>query len=191
MHSVDIVLLDIHMPRRNGIDVARVLRENGYQGAIIFITRSDEHWRDAFEVKAFNHITKDSQMEDRFIQVFWNALLEVDKRLGKTLLFSLLGETCNIDIDSISHFEVEQHLVRVYYDHNKTFEFISSLTKIESLLFGNDDFMRVHRSALISVAHVEKIDEISKKIIMQNEAEVIVSQKYLKILKAKIAGNKA
>lgn len=41
------------------------------------------------------------------------------------------------------------------------------MAKIESLLFGNDGFMRGDRSFLISVAHVQKIDEAGKKIIMQ------------------------
>lgn len=81
--------------------------EHGYQGVIIFISGSDEHWREAFEVKAFNYITKDTDMEKRFIKIFWEAFKEVNNRRGKTLLFSSLGETRNIDIHAISHFRVK------------------------------------------------------------------------------------
>jgi len=184
MNTVDIVLLDIHMPGKNGIDVARNLREYGYQGAIIFITKSSDHWREAFDVKAFNYITKDQDVEERFIKTFWDAVMEADKRRDRTLLFSSLGETRQIEIASISHFEVADHLIKVYYD-KEDFEFISSLAKIESLVFGNDDFMRVSRTCLVSISHIEKINE--NHIVLLNGKSISITPKYIKKLKAAMA----
>ena len=179
--TVDIVLLDINLPGQDGIDVAHKLRELGFQGAIIFITKSEEHWKDAFDVKAFNYITKDKDVEKRFVKVFMEAVKEALNRRGKTLLFSAIGETRKIDVASISHFEVADHLIRVYYGNEK-FEFVSSLSKIETLLFDNDDFMRVNRGYLLSVPHVERI--VDKNAIMLNGQVIPVAPKYMKALKA-------
>ncbi len=183
MNTVDIVLLDINMPGKNGIDTARALREYGYQGAIIFITKSDEHWREAFDLKAFNYITKDKDVEERFVKTFLEAVTESEKRRDRTLLFSSLNETRQIEIASISHFEVYDHLVRVYYD-NEHFEFISSLTKVESLVIGNDDFKRISRSYLVSLSHIQKFNE--NDIVMLNGKSIPVTPKYMKELKAAI-----
>ena len=183
MVTVDIILLDIHMPGDNGIDVARKLREYGYQGEIIFITKSNEHWRSAFGVKAFNYITKDNDLKERFITVFWEALKEAEKRRGQILLFSSLAETRKVPVDCISHFVVNQHLIKLYYDNEK-FEFMSSLAKIEDLLFGNDDFMRIHRSCIVAISHIEKFD--GNKVVMRNGDELPVSRNNTVALKKAI-----
>ncbi|MCL2655284.1 MAG: LytTR family DNA-binding domain-containing protein [Coriobacteriia bacterium] len=188
LSTVDIVLLDIRMPGTDGVQAARKLREFGYQGAIIFVTRSDTNWREAFDVKAFNYVTKGADVEERFIRVFWDALTEAQQRRDRTLLFSSIGETRQVEIATISHFEVKDHLITVYYD-KEHFDFISSLAKVESLLFGNDDFMRVHRAFLVSLSHVDKIDQ--GDLIMLNGKVVPVSSKHSKALKAALAGMSA
>ena len=186
MTTVDIVLLDIHMPGKNGMEAARMLRKFGYQGAIIFITKSNDHWREAFEVKAFNYITKDNDLQERFIRVFWEAIEESESRRAKTLLFSSVGETRQIDVNSISHFEVDNHLIKVYYSEREKFVFTSSsLAKIESLLFGNDDFIRVHRSFLVSVPHIAQQND--NNIVMRNGATIPISRRYLPELRNAIA----
>jgi len=186
--TVDIVLLDINMPGKKGIDTARTLRQYGYQGAIIFITKSNAHWRGAFDVKAFNYITKDDDLKDRFVNVFWDAVEEAENRRGKTLLLSSVGEMRQVDINAISHFEVEQYVVRVYYNANENFTFISSLAKIENLLFGNSDFVRVHRSFLISVTHVAKVDK--NTVEMLNGMVIPISRRHHAALRDAIAGTR-
>jgi len=185
MATVDIVLLDINMPGSSGIDVARALRRYGYQGAIIFVTVSGAHWRSAFEVKAFNYITKDGDMQERFDKVFHDAIEESERRRGKTLLFSSVGETRQVDINAISHFEVDQHLLTVYYDDSEKFVFISSLAKVEELLFGNDGFVRTHRSYLVSVAHIAQLN--GNNVVMSTGASVPISRRYMPVLRKAIA----
>jgi len=185
MNTVDIILLDINMPGKSGIKVAQTLREYGYQGAIIFITKSDEHWSEAFDVEAFNYIRKDENVESRFIKAFMKALENASNRRDRTLIFSSIGETRQIEIASISHFEVNNVLVTVYHD-DEHFEFSSTLSKIESLLVDRDDFMRVHRSYVVSIPHIEKIQ--GNKIIMLNGITIPVSPKNIRALKAKMAG---
>ena len=180
MSTVDIVLLDIHLSDNHGIEIARKLRELGYQGAIIFVTRSDDHWRDAFDVEAFNYITKDKDIENRFVTTFVNALRKAKARRGEALIFSAIGETRRIPIASIVYFEVNDKLMRVHYNNTK-FEFVSTLTKIESLLFGNEDFVRVNRNNLISVSHIDRLE--GKNAIMLNGDVITVSPKHMKKLK--------
>ncbi len=184
MNSVDIVLLDINMPGENGIDVARRLREYGYQGAIIFITRSNEHWRGAFDVKAFNYITKDGDLQARFNKVLLAAARQAQSRRGKVLVFSSINETRQIEVDTISHFEIANHLVKVHYNQRDVFEFASSLSKIETLLV-SDEFMRVHRSFLVSVSHIAS--EQAGSIFMRTGAVIPVNRKSLPLVRRTLA----
>ncbi|HYM47962.1 MAG TPA: response regulator, partial [Burkholderiaceae bacterium] len=54
----DVVLLDVHMPDMNGIEVARHLAQRENPPAVIFITAYDEHALDAFEVQALDYLMK-------------------------------------------------------------------------------------------------------------------------------------
>ena len=75
----DIILLDIEMKKLSGIDTAKKLRgleENGGRKAIvIFITAFREYMEQAFDVSAFNYITKPIY-EERFFRIFDAAVKE-------------------------------------------------------------------------------------------------------------------
>ncbi|MDF2596055.1 MAG: response regulator containing CheY-like receiver and domain [Clostridia bacterium] len=60
---VDVVFIDINMPKESGIDFAkRVLQERG-STEIVFITSHKEYALEAFEVYAFDYIVKPISME--------------------------------------------------------------------------------------------------------------------------------
>jgi len=184
LHSVDIILLDIKMPGKDGIQVARVLRERGYQGAIIFITKSKEKWQDAFDVEALNYIVKDKEdAEERFLNVFKKAYEQSVKKTDETLLLSSVGEVRKVRVSTISCFEVKDHLVRVYYG-NDSFDFISSLSRIEDQIYGNNDFYRVSRNCIVSISHIERIE--GKNVITLTGKVIPVSTRKMKGLKEAI-----
>lgn len=191
LHSVDIVLLDINMPGRNGMEAAGKLREYGFQGSIIFITRSMnvDHFRAAFDIHAFNYITKDDDVKNRFIKTFTEAAEEAQRRRGRTLIFSSIAETRQIDIKNISHFEVKDHVITVYYGQDDKFSFISTLAKVESLIYG-EDFIRVHRSFLVSVSHIASSNSVENSIEMINHATIPVGKKYKAALRDAMAAKK-
>ena len=181
LQSVDIVLLDINMPGRNGIEVAEKLREMEFDGEIIFITKSREHWRGAFDVKAINYIVKnEGDVENRFLDVFIEASEQALSKRDSTLLFSSIGEVRKVRIKTISHFEVIDHLVKCYYDGD-SFEFTSSLAKIEEQLFGNEGFFRINRNCLVSISHIRQIE--NKNVVMLTGEKIPISSRKIKGLK--------
>ncbi len=50
--------LDIQMGQMNGIEVAKRLRESGYQGIIVFLTAFREYVFRGYEVRALNYLLK-------------------------------------------------------------------------------------------------------------------------------------
>jgi len=172
----DIVFLDIFMPSINGIDVGTQLRKAGFIGSIIYLTRSKEHMLSAFDVGASNYVLKGNEYEsDRFERVFIKAMKEVEQRKRKYLLLNGISEHRNIAIDTIRYFEVSKHICIVYYGKGESFEFVSSLGKIENKLlsFG---FVRVHRSFLVNCARVKSFT--FKQIIMDDDVQIPVGRKH-------------
>ena len=177
MDTVDIILLDIHMPGENGIEIARKLRELNFQGEIIFITKSDAHWRSGFGVRAFNYITKGEDIKKRFYDTLCEAIQEVKKRHDESVIFSSLNETRQIAISSISHFIVRNYLVTVYYDNTK-FDFTSTISRIEDLLFDNENFIRINRSCIVSLSHIVAVK--NGDVMMPNGDHLPISRRNMK-----------
>ena len=67
--GADIIFLDVRMPGRNGIEVASVLRENGYGGEIIFLTLFKDAVYYAFDVRANNYLLKETATLKRIKKV--------------------------------------------------------------------------------------------------------------------------
>jgi len=62
----DVAVLDIDMPLMSGFDVARALREQGIQAAIIFLTihREEDFFNEALDLGAQGYVLKDSAASD-------------------------------------------------------------------------------------------------------------------------------
>lgn len=67
--AFDILLMDIYLPDGNGMECARTLRRNGYDGMIIFQSSSAEHAVEAYEVDAVQYLLKPVSQERFFVAV--------------------------------------------------------------------------------------------------------------------------
>ncbi len=73
----DILLMDVYLPDGNGIKSARVLREKGYKGVIIFKSSSEEHVIDSFSVRALQYLIK-PVAQDKFFKAIEKAVQKSD-----------------------------------------------------------------------------------------------------------------
>lgn len=185
----DILLLDILMPDINGIEVAKKLRDRGFIGEIIFISRFSEYALEVFDVKAFNFLVKDDSLNEleRFADVFPRAVESMENKKKKYLLLTGMGEHRNIAIDSIRYFESNKHIITCHYgDKDEEFQFISSLGKVESKLM-EYLFVRVQRSFIVNAAYVHSANV--KRVIMNDGTEIPIGRKRYTELKLALKAN--
>jgi DNA-binding LytR/AlgR family response regulator len=151
--TLDLLFLDITMPGIDGVQTAKYARKIGYTGLIIFITASDEHYAQAFDVGAFHYIPKDGNIK-RFEEIFVRAL-DLSKEIHQEQIFLFAwGELKQIKIREIYYFEVVKGTMTVFYEGDKSFEFNGTLDKIEERL-KDSGFQRIHRNYLVSLPHVK------------------------------------
>jgi DNA-binding LytR/AlgR family response regulator len=153
--TLDLLFLDINMPGIDGIETAKHARKVGYAGLIIFITVSDEHYADAFDVGAFHYITKGENV-DRFDEIFMKAV-EMSKEIHQEqILLSAWGELRQIKIRDILYFEVVKGTMTVFCDGDQSFVFNGVMDKLEERL-KNSGFQRIHRNYLVSLTRVKSV----------------------------------
>lgn len=176
-----VLFLDIRMPGIDGISVAKKLKEEGSKCELIFLTISKEHYLNAFDVGAFNYLVKDSTTDQRFEEVLENAIEAVRLKEQERILFSSAGEYRSIAIKDIQYFEVIQRVITVHYEGNKTFDFYTSIGKLETQLIGRN-FIRIHRSYLVALSQIHKLT--AKQVELSNGETLPIGRKYQQEAKA-------
>lgn len=163
----DIVLLDIRMPGMQGIETAQHLNGMDRAPAVVFTTAYDEYAIDAFEARAIGYVLKPVR-RSRLLEA-----LEQASRLARGTLREAAGEA-NLDaprrhvcaqahgelklipVGTVVCFRADRKYVSV--DHDGGHDLIDDSLKALEAEFG-DRFVRIHRSALINVDRIERIEK--------------------------------
>ena len=173
-HHVDIVLLDIHMPDLNGIELARTLKS---VPSIIFTTAYSEYALESYEVSAVDYLLKPIALP-RFMQAIEKAIARL-KGLSTPsetpqppqtpqtpqtvqaphLMVKADYKLYKINFDDIHYIE-GQHEYVSFYTKDKRVTALYSLKALEDQL-PRDKFIRVHKSYIVNIDHISEIEQVS------------------------------
>jgi DNA-binding LytR/AlgR family response regulator len=176
--KLDLLYINYHLPKMTGMEVARELRRQGYIGDIVFWTSDPTHAREGYDVDALAYLLIGKETKVAREKVFMKAVARCQKRNGEMISFSRRGEQLNIPIEDILYFEVLDHTVTVHYYKNQiheTFEFYSSLSKIEKEL-SSKGFLRTHKSYLVAQDHIYK--KMPDYLEMSNGDQLPIGDKF-------------
>ena len=180
--DIDILLLDIQMPGRNGIEIARELRKKNNKTILIFVTAMGDYVFEAFDVNAFNYIVKPFN-DNRFMDVLNKAINEYNSS-GETeqetryVMVSNKGMHTKVKLDEIIYAEVFNRKV-VIHKIDEEIEYYGKMSELEALV--GESFFRSHRAYLINFKYVEKYD--AKTIYMEKGKVLMAKKNYPEFVK--------
>ena len=169
----DLLLLDIQMPGKGGFEVLEEIA-GVHQPIVVFVTAHDEHAIQAFEVEAVDYVLK-PVVEDRLRAAVRRAIARrrEQSRADLTAAMAALlervqagAEAARIPVKSdgrvtfvpageIDWVKADRDLVTLY-TRRGTHVMRATMTEIESRL-GKQRFVRLHRSAIVSVSSIREI----------------------------------
>lgn len=171
----DVLFVDIQMQEMNGMEMAKRVREQDSDIAIIFTTGIADYMEAGYEVEAMHYLVKPISQEKLF-----RCMDRVLKRgiHEQFLLVKAKEETMKLSLSSIIYVEAMGHGCRIEFcpQAGRTFrmETTESISKLEKKL-GEPDFVRCHRSYL---CRIDKIHHISRAWIeMDNGSRIPVSRR--------------
>lgn len=193
-HQPDLLFLDIQMPGKTGFDL---LNEVEYNGKVIFITAYDEYALRAFEINALDYLMKPIS-PDRF-KLAIDRLNEEEAMTAVPLkqnlryddrLFLLMGKhMVFLKISSIIYIQAEGDYTLVSTSDGRKGLILKSMKEWISRLPDNH-FCRIHRSYIVNLDFVEKIDKeynYDFSVTLKNcDKSLIMSRRYARFLKDKM-----
>lgn len=175
-HQENIYLLDIHLPKINGVQLGQQIRTIDNAGIIIYITASKEHAFDSFCTKPFSYLLKPLDV-DLFIQTLDDALKMLERQ--KDSLFPVKSKSGLLSIrkNSIVSIEYRNHRIIVNCITGTPIESTTSRIPfrkwIEPLL-NCENFICPHKSYLVNLSHVHILDH-NKTFIMRTDQVIPIS----------------
>jgi two-component system response regulator AlgR len=151
----DVALIDIRMPRLDGIELARHIASLGQPPAVIFVTAFDQYAIKAFEVSAVDYLLKPVRAV-RLLEALRRARrLPAEAALWQTLApqgrqhlhSSERGRILLIPVADILYLRAELKYVTAR-TREREYLLEESLTQLEQEL--GERFIRVHRNCLIA-----------------------------------------
>lgn len=179
--SVQIVFLDINMPNLTGLAMAKIVKKDI---KIIFTTAYSEYAAASYDVSAIDYLVKPFSF-DRFavavfkaidrIRLTQNTFKEIEPQ-DKTIYIKSEGLSYPVLLSDIQYCEAMKNYTKVILTNGKILKPLVAFSKMEQdLLKESDDFLRVHRSFLISKKH---ITAVKYNTVIVGKSTVPVGQQY-------------
>ena len=160
----DLLLLDIHMPGLDGMQLAAQLRQRAQPPAVVFVTAHAEHALRAFDLEAVDYLTKPVK-RDRLHA----ALQRVAQRLAPresapapaaaeeapVIVVSDRGRIVRVPVADVLYLKAELKYVTLRTAEH-TFVLDESLSDLEARL--GERFLRVHRNAIVARRAVRALE---------------------------------
>lgn len=190
----DLLLLDIEMPGRDGVTVARDLASIDPCPAVVFVTAFSEYAVDAFQLCAVDYLLKpfdDERFADALARVestlarddslMLRALSEqlaLPKRRTKRLIIRSVGSIRVVPVEDVIWFRAGGNYVEVHHREGIDLHRVT-LAALERSL-NPREFARVHRSALVRLSEIRELKPgpDHSVAVMSNGDTVRVSQSY-------------
>ncbi|MFZ6777137.1 LytR/AlgR family response regulator transcription factor [Undibacterium sp. Ji83W] len=213
-NAVDVVFLDIQMPKESGLELARSLAAQPKPPLIIFVTAYNVHAIDAFDLQALDYLLKPFS-PDRFSKTLERAreMLSLTQQpayghaLSAWLAVSLhglheqnpaylqqvtvrsIGEMESILLSDVYWIGAAGNYVELHLDKRVVLHRVP-LSKLEEYLDPRQ-FIRVHRGAIVRAdqpAHLQVLGNGSYQLRLRSGTEVAVSKNYVDALRQLMLG---
>ena len=155
----DILFLDIQMPGMDGMETAKMLRQDNEDMILIFVTAAEEYVFQAFDVGAFHYLVKpfsDEKLKEVVTKAVHNikrsSRLEKDE---KYIMVQTAGSHIKIFLRDIVYAEVYNRKV-IIHTRSTDIEYYGKLQELSDM--AGTDFFRTHRAYLVHFKYVEKYD---------------------------------
>jgi DNA-binding LytR/AlgR family response regulator len=175
-HTVDLIFLDINMPRLLGTDFLKALPS---PPQIIFTTAYREYAVEGFELGAIDYLLKPYSL-DRFLKAVHRALGKekqehfsknelLTKNTERFLYFKAERKMIKVIVDDVLYVEGMKDYVKIFLTSGQLIT-KQTITAVEAML-PEQQFIRVHRSFIVS----------KKKISAYNQNSVFIGKTELPV----------
>lgn len=166
-----LIFLDIYLGEENGMELAQKIRKSDRECLLVFVTLSDSHAIESYEVRAFYYLKKPLEAEDLFhvLRLCENTLKYkasfIQIKEGRIMVKILVSEILYADTDR--HY-VQIHTINGIRRSRMKFD------ELWKMLVEDSRFLICYRNTMVNMDY---INYINKKDIVLTTGEIVIIQR--------------
>ena len=177
--EIDLLLLDVQLPKLDGISAARQLRLDNCPAEIIFLSSYPQYVFDAFSAHPNNFLLKDRCTPEEFESTLLQALEFCREKDAHVLTIQSKSHLVKLRIRDISYIDVQEGRLTVHYQR-ECFTFSGDLTTL-SRQPSLKEFIRISRFYLVNPSHICHIQD--RQAVFYSGQALPIGRTYLKKVK--------
>lgn len=150
----DIFLIDIYLPGQNGVEAARRIREMDEKAVLIFLTVSEDFYREAFDLYAFQYLIKPVRF-DELAEVLTKAAERISAP-EEILNVTFRGQSVVLRHADILYIDSSNHVLRFHMRDGQEYTSYGRLDEMQTKL-ASKLFVRCHKSFIVNLIHVDRM----------------------------------
>ncbi|MCM1023953.1 MAG: LytTR family DNA-binding domain-containing protein [Prevotella sp.] len=151
----DIFLLDIYLGEMSGIEAARRIRAENENALLIFTSSSEDFYREAFDVYAFQYLIKPVG-SDTAAEVLKKAVYAVGHGNEETLKITYKGKCSSLKYTDITYISSMNHNLQYHMRDGSEYVSYGKLDELAAHI-KSDMFVRCHKSFIVNLACVREL----------------------------------
>ena len=158
--SFDLYVLDILMPKINGIEMGLGLRKQGAEGEIIYLTTSQDYAVDSYQTRAFYYLLKPI-MREKFFLVLDMVFEKLSQKQSKFFIIKTNEGVSRVNQNNILYIERANRIMRCYLLNGDIITSISLRTSFKEAvlpLLEDECFVLCGASYVLNLRHVSAIE---------------------------------
>lgn len=184
-NPVDLMFLDINMPKKNGLEFLRSLTE---PPKVIFTTAYREFASESYDLDGLDYLVKPIAFERFFkaVNKAYNFFETNEPPIIEDHFFVKVdGVIKKILIHELQYIEGMKDYVKIFCKEKNPMITLVSLKQMEQQL--PERFMRVHRSFIIAI---DKVEEIEGNVLKVAGNEIPMAPQLRNVVMEKVMGGK-
>lgn len=157
----DIVFMDVFMTGMTGIETVMKLRETDQNVAVIFLTTSEDHLKNALSCHAFDYLVKPATRPD-----FFRVLSECVDMLGDRVLSGSKYIECKSDglnikfpVNKLSCIVANGHTITIRTTDGEEYEAKDTFSNVADELSECANILVINRGVLVNMDFIDRFDE--------------------------------
>jgi len=173
--SSDIIITDIDMPDLSGMEMVKILRDEGLDIILIFMTAHAEYVFKSFEYFPFRYIRKEF-METELLPALQAACERVNANRDISLLIKTQDGVQAVRTRDILYYELQNRKCVIYTIQNKQYETWKKISELREEMGEMDSsFLQIYRGCMVNKNFVKKIKK--DMIVLENGTELPISRR--------------
>lgn len=172
-NTYDLFILETSLQDMNGFELTKVLRKQQDFCVVIFVTASECHALEAYEVGAIQYLLKplnQGKLRDILIR-----LMKIFEPVKEKFIFLKTDDGMRkFDVDTIIFIETSGHFQNFYFNE----EVVSCRMtghEADHMMSGYEQFARVHQSYIVNMNRIRAVRD--QMVLLDSKDEVLISKR--------------